>query len=350
MARAKRKTLPKNFGDLLKERDLNALKAVFDRYDLNARGGVSRQTALAFSNLPDELAQWLVEQGANLSAADSYGNTPLHSRAGHWQGRVGILLELGADVNHGDGSIGTPLHKAAAIGNANTVGMLLKHGARVDAQNDSGQSPLEYALQRCSNTQITGMAAVATLLLEAGAQKTPKMKEYVNRIGTNFEFHRKGYNPESVDATSDALDKLYALFDVPPVPRRAMHDGKSPIAAKAGRWEDQHQQLWEMLVPSSGAAETVQGEIIRISGRIHRELDGNGGINWNADFRKMADAFLTHVGSGKALAPADLDETREIVTMVKRKGGDTRRLCELGVAWVALNPKPVNLPKPSYDR
>ncbi|MDQ0470988.1 ankyrin repeat domain-containing protein [Labrys wisconsinensis] len=300
--------------------------------------------------MPDELARWLVDQGADLSAADENGNTPLHSRAGHWQGRIGILLELGADVNHGDGSVGTPLHKAAAVGNADNVRLLLKHGAQVDMLNRYGLTPLEYALQRCDNPKIRNVAAAAELLLGAGAKKTSKTKEYITRIGTDFEFHRKSYNPESVDATSDALGTLYTLLDVPPVPRRVMHDGRSPIVATMARWEDQHQELWELLVPSRGAAATVQGEVIRISARIHIELKENGGVNWDADFKKMADAFLTHVGTGKALGPSDLDETSRIVAEVKRKRGDTERLCELAVAWVALNPKPVNLPKPSYDR
>lgn len=92
-----------------------------------------------------------------------------------------------------------------------------------------------------------------------------------------------------------ASDALYTLFDVPPVPRRTLHDGKSPIAAKPGRWEDQHQELWELLVPSSGPAATVQGEVIRISGRINDEIERNGGVNWDGDYRKMADAFLDHL-------------------------------------------------------
>jgi hypothetical protein len=105
------------------------------------------------------------------------------------------------------------------------------------------------------------------------------MQALVQRIGTNFEFHRAGFAADKVDATSEALDKLYALFDVPPVPRRTLHDGKSPITANAVRWEERYQELWKLLVPSSGAAATAQGEVIRISGRISDELERNGGAN-----------------------------------------------------------------------
>ncbi len=372
MAKAKKKLLPKDFENQLKTGDIDTLKSIFDTCDVNARGGVFKQTALAFNECPDELARWLVEQGADLSAGDSYGETPLHARARHWQGRIDILLELGADVHHGEGGRGTPLHFAAAVGNSDTAQLLLKHGARVDALNSDNLTPLAYALQRCSNAQIEKMAAMAELILEVGANKPTKpkrlfarffgaggvdatcsssdIKTFIHRIGTDFEFHRSNFNPDMLDATSAALDRLYVLFGVTPVPRRAMHDGKSPITAKATSWQDRHQELWELLVPSSGAADTVQGEVIRIPGKIRDELEGNGGVNWDSDYKKMAEAFLTHIGSGVRLPDRELAEARTIVGEVKGRRGDTERMCELAVNWVALNPKPMKLPTPIYSR
>jgi hypothetical protein len=363
--------LPKDFKELLTAGDIEALKAVFDSCDVDARGGYSKQTALAFNECPDELTRWLVERGADLSATDDYGETPLHSRAGHWQGRVEILIELGANVNHDAGGRGSPLHRAAAVGNVRTARALLDSGASSYATNDSGQTPLLFALHRCRNADIERMARMAELLLAAMSTApdkprsfigrlfggsaptspvTPEMKRLVQKIGTDFEFHRAGYNPETVGAAGNALDRLYSLFDVPPVPRRATHDGKSPIVATPGRWEDQHQELWELLVPSSAAAQTVQGEVIRISGRIQDEIERNGGANWDSDYRKMADAFLDQIGSGHRLPDLDLDRARKIVADVKRRQGDTAELCRLAVRWVALNPKPIALPDPDYKR
>lgn len=354
MAKAKRKTLPKDFEELLNAGELEVIKAVLEKCQADARGGVSKQTALAFYKLPDEVARWLVANGADISATDIYGATPLHARA--WRGKIGILLELGADVNGVDKGGDTPLHKAAAGGNLQNARILLEHGARVDAPNNRQLSPLAFALHQCSNADIRTMADMAELLLTAQADSgatgdalvSPAMREAVTRIGTNFEFHRGGFNPEYLDATSAALDKLYRLFGVPPVPRRDMHDGKSPIVAKAASWEEHHQELWKFLVPSSGAAATVQGEVIRLSGRIAIEIDENGGVNWDEDFKQMADALLTHLGSGTSLSSSKFTEAANIVSKAKRKHGDMRRLCELAVDWVALNPQPVVLPKPSY--
>lgn len=349
MAR-KKKLLPKDFEDKLKQGDLDALKAVFDTCELDARGGVFKQTALAFAECPDDLARWLVAQGADIHAGDSYGETPLHSRARHWKGQVGILIELGADVNHDADGRATPLQRAADSGHVENVRALLAHGASPDATDRDGHTPLEYALQRCSNTGIEGMAEVAQLLLDAGARPPAKAKELVTQIGERFEFHRSNFNPDYLATTSAALERLYALFDVAPVAPRKMHDGTSPIIATADSWQERHQELWELLVPPKGASATVQGEVIRIAGRITNELDGNGGGNWDGDFRRMADAFLTHVGSGTPLPPAELARAAEAVAEAKRKGDDSWRLCELAVQWVALNPNPMTLPPPAYER
>ncbi|MGU7774750.1 ankyrin repeat domain-containing protein [Burkholderia sp. MR1-5-21] len=349
--RTKRKSLPKNFEELLAEGDVAKLRAVFDTCDPNARGGYGKQTALAFDLCPDALARWLVEQGADLSATDLRGNTPLHARSRSRRGRIDVLLELGADVNSDSASIGTPLHAAAASYHVEHARLLLQRGAHVDALNRERLTPLELALRGCSNIDLERVVPLAVALLDAGAQRTPRMKEFVDAIGKRFEFHRAGFNPDSVGAASGALDRLYALFDVRPVPRRRMHDGQSRIVVSADSWQAQHQELWELLVPASGHAATIQGEVIRVSGRIAHELEGNGGCNWDADFNKMADAFLAYIQAGNPLTPSDCEDAATVVGNVKSQSGDPMRLCELAVAWVLLNPAPISLERPpSYRR
>ncbi len=370
MAKPKKKLLPKNFEELLTAGNLDALKAVFDGCDINARGGYSKQSALAYNDCPDALVRWLADQGADISAEDNYGETPLHARARHWQGRLDILLELGADPNHGEGGRGTPLHSAAGSYKVRNAQILIDHGARADALNREKQTPLVYALQRCGNADLENMAPLAELLLGAmppepaksgglltrlfGSRKKapdqPDYKAMITRIGTDFEFHRSNFNVETVNAASDALDRLYQLFSVSPVPRRYMHDGKAPIIAKTATWQDQHQELWELLVPSSGHAATVQGEVIRLSGRIRSELDLNGGANWDADYRKMADALQLHLNSGEPLPDAETAELRSNISAIKKRNGDALRLCEQAVLWVALNPQPIPLTVSNYTR
>ena len=378
MPKPKRKTLPKDFNALLKAGDMAALTAVFDACERDARGGYGKQTALGFNDAPEALIRWLVGQGADLEATNTWGRTPLHQHAASWNGKVEVLLDLGADIHATDPSGDTPLHKAATSAKPEAVRILLARGARADAVNRAGLTPLAAGLQACSNAWIEPMAEIAALLLAAEpprriglgdrlrralsggqggkgewggpTQDLPKLQAFVRRIGENFEFHRAGFNPESREATSDALDRLYALFAVPPVPRRQMHDGAAPIVARAARWQDRHDELWALLVPSSGAAATVQGEVIRIAGRIADEIDRNGGANWDADYRRMGKAFLTHLASGAPLPEADQARAAELIQRARTLDGVGEGLCELSVRWVALNPAPVPLAAPDYAR
>lgn len=346
----KKKTLPKNFEKLLSKGNLQELKEVFNKCELDARGGYSKQTALAYDNCPHELAVWLVEQGADLQATDTWGNTPLHNRARSISGNIKSLLELGADVHDKSSSSGTPLHTAADAHNAENTSLLLAYGAQAGALNSSGYTPLEQALRTCNNIDIVSTARLSRLYLNAGVQITPGMKESVIEIGKRFEFHRANFNKDAVVEVSNALEELYSIFGVEPAPKRILHDGVSPITTNAQPWQKQHQELWDLLVPSSGLAETIQGEVIRITGRIANELEGNGGINWDSDYKKMADAFLVFIKQGEQLSSSELVEAEEIIKDIKRKSGNTDRLSELGVKWVIDNPSPLQLPSVEYKR
>ena len=289
---------------------------------------------------------------------NEYGKTPLQLRAYFRIANIISLLELGAKVNANNKN-GTALHCAAQGNAANNVNILLSYGADVDAlapypfiySGGADSTPLEYNLFFCSNIDIINTLETAKVLLDAGAVKTERMKGLVTKIGTQFEHARPGFNKDSVQEYSDALDELYALFDVPPVPRRVLHDGKSKITLKGDTWQKQFNELWELLIPSSGAAQTLQGEVIRIAGRISDELGRNGGINWDNDYKVMADTFLEFIQQGKPLSAEEIEKATKIVGEVKRKNDNNADvLAQLAVTWVLNNPIPVKLPEVKYDR
>ena len=177
------------------------------------------------------------------------------------------------------------------------------------------------------------------------------MRRQRRRLGERFQFHRAAMDEAFAASCRVALAALDAMFDAAPVPPRRMHDGTSDIVAKSATWQEQHRELWNLLVPSTGAAATVQGEVIRIAGRIGDELERNGGINWDDDYRHMARALLAHVQTGTPLSSAQLAELGALVaSLTPSVEGDTDRLAELAVAWVRLNPRPVPLGKPDYAR
>lgn len=241
------------------------------------------------------------------------------------------------------------MHSAAKSHKPENVRKLIQWGAQIDVLNAERHTPLEAALCVCRTINIEEMVQLAEILLAAGAERTPRMREFVTRIGEKFEFLRADYNPESVDKVSAALDRLYQIFDVEPVPRRYVHDGVSPIVINAQE-ENIFAALWQQLVPGIGAANSLQGEVIRIAGKIIYELDGNGGINWDADYKKMADAFLEYVSQGNALPEQLLEETRLLIALLKKKKGEPHRLVELSVIWVTANLQPIRLDNVKYKR
>lgn len=345
----KRKTLPKNFDEFLENSTIEELISILKKCNIDAYGGYSKKTALAFDKCPHDLAIWLIDNGADINATDTYGSTPLHSRSSSIFGNITSLLELGADINLSDGKIGNALHTAAFSHNVGNCKILLDSGASLDTISESGLTALELSLSMCNNIDILKMVEISHIFLAAGAKKTSKMQASVKKIGKTFEFHREGFNKETVGQYSQALDELYKLFEVTPVQNRVMHDGKSTITVKTKDWEKQHQELWELLVPSSGPAETIQGEVIRISGKISDEIERNGGGNWNSNHNKMTKAFLEFLGTGKSLSTSELEELTLLIKDIKQYNEDVDVMCELAVKWVLNNPEPQKLGSVDYD-
>lgn len=112
-----------------------------------------------------QLCQFLIEKGADVNRPlDDTGEAPLHAalctaeRLSH-DLVVKVLLASGANPNCATKESAetggfmrdcrtkgeTPLHRAAAFGSAETIDMLLKAGAKVDAKDLHGDSPLTWA-------------------------------------------------------------------------------------------------------------------------------------------------------------------------------------------------------------
>ena len=373
-----RHQLPNDFKQHIEDSDWQGIKDLFATIDINAREPDYQGTALFFSGLSDEITLWLITKGADINARNLYGRTALHRRAEKWHENLEVLLENGADVNAIDERGNTPLHEAAALGNLDSVKTLINFGADKNLCNKQGYNALEYGLQQCSNIKIADIAKVAEFLLQTQQlspkkqglgkiltklfkdkklsaksdkpQITPQMQDFVKNIGKNFEFYRDKFNKNLLEETSQGMAKLYQLFDVEPITPRLHYDGHLPIVAKGKNWQEQHKYLWDLLVPASGACTTIQGEVIRISGRLSHEFEGNGGGNYDKEYQKIAQAFLDYVKKGESLSQSQIDEAASLIKTIKHDYTSTDRLAELAVEWVRLNPKPIPLPKVNYKR
>ena len=226
MAKAKRKTLPTNFTEILETGSFEEQKAVFDSCALDAyERGYSHDTALHQYAIKEELARYLVSQGLNINTQNAYGRTPLYTHSTVGAPLVAVLLELGADVNLANNDGCTPLFTALANARVDTVKLLLEHGADIKHKNQAKQNALEYGLSLTSNAAIPDMLQCAKLMLDAGTKVTKNMQKSVKAIGDNFERYREVFNKDLLATTDAALTELYKLFDVEPAAKHITHDG-----------------------------------------------------------------------------------------------------------------------------
>jgi Ankyrin repeats (3 copies) len=109
------------------------------------------------------VGQYLLDHGADINARDEDDWTPLFVCACTLSGEhvefAQVLLERGAVVdarsNHGN----TSLHEAVAEGKIQVARLLLKHGADVNACNESGRTPSQYTTQQEILELLSGYGA-----------------------------------------------------------------------------------------------------------------------------------------------------------------------------------------------
>jgi uncharacterized protein len=143
-------------GDRKRAAELQAAQGELDVFEAAALGDVERLRGLLASD-PSSIAAW---------SADGF--TPLHFAAffGHPEA-AGLLVEHGADLeaparNEEFAFAARPLHSAAAARNREVSAILLAAGADANARQHGGFTPLLEAAQH-------GDSELAELLLAHGA-------------------------------------------------------------------------------------------------------------------------------------------------------------------------------------
>lgn len=99
-----------------------------------------------------------IEKGANVSAQNNNGETPLHKAIFNNSVKVlmtSLLIKAGADVNRVNLLGETPLHYAVRLGREDLVAILLKGGADVNIKNTKEVwAPVYLSMYVCMHLSI----------------------------------------------------------------------------------------------------------------------------------------------------------------------------------------------------
>jgi ankyrin repeat protein len=124
---------------------------------------------------PVEVAQLLVRNNADVNYQGDDGKTPLHLLSESQIDEAGVLnlalllLKHGAELNTRDKDNETPLHLAVGRDRTKLAEILLEHGADATAEDNKGRTILHRLLSESRNDDEGGVINLALLLLKHGA-------------------------------------------------------------------------------------------------------------------------------------------------------------------------------------
>lgn len=112
--------------------------------DAQGRNSTPLHLAAGYNNV--EVAEFLLDHGADVNAQDKGGLIPLHNASSYGHLDIAaLLIKFNTVVNATDKWGFTPLHEAAQKGRTQLCALLLAHGADPFLKNQEGQTPVDLA-------------------------------------------------------------------------------------------------------------------------------------------------------------------------------------------------------------
>ncbi|XP_006609343.1 poly [ADP-ribose] polymerase tankyrase isoform X2 [Apis laboriosa] len=176
--------------DAAKKGNLARVQRLVTQDNINCRDAQGRNStplhlAAGYNNL--EVAEFLLERGADVNAQDKGGLIPLHNASSYGHLDIAaLLIKYNTVVNATDKWGFTPLHEAAQKGRTQLCALLLAHGADPFSKNQEGQTPLDLA----------SADDVRCLLQDAMAsqQVVPSIPSGNNGVGVAINLNNNGNN------------------------------------------------------------------------------------------------------------------------------------------------------------
>lgn len=135
--------------DAAKKGNLARVQRLVSTENINCRDAQGRNStplhlAAGYNNF--EVAEYLLENGADVNAQDKGGLIPLHNASSYGHLDIAaLLIKHNTVVNATDKWGFTPLHEAAQKGRTQLCALLLAHGADPYMKNQESQTPIELA-------------------------------------------------------------------------------------------------------------------------------------------------------------------------------------------------------------
>ena len=116
------------------------------------------------------------------------------------------------------------------------------------------------------------------------------------------------------------------------------------------KWWEEQPKLWERLVPPKGQADSVQGELIRCTGKMTDEAYRNGNMNWEEGYEKLVKYVGEKLNDAETFTSDELEKISEAVESIIRDfdcpdtsghGSPYYFLTEMTVRWCLANPTPI---------
>ncbi|KAL5021726.1 hypothetical protein ScPMuIL_000881 [Solemya velum] len=128
-------------GNLARVQKLSTAENINCR-DTFGRNSTPLHLAAGYNNV--EVAEFLLENGADVNAQDKGGLIPLHNASSYGHVEIAaLLIKCNTCVNAVDRWGFTPLHEAAQKGRTQLCALLLAHGADPTMKNQEGQTALD---------------------------------------------------------------------------------------------------------------------------------------------------------------------------------------------------------------